>query len=198
MDLKQGSVACLLVLLSFTIDLSAQINADAEVRVLVSQLSGKPWSGPEIISESPTIWEFGLTAPMTKILQIGKPAKKILLENIDRPEIRAQIVFLLGGVGDETVIGPIIDVMISGSKIAMHPSAKILNRSANLALTNITVADVIWHHGGGVVVERCGDDQKKCWTLWWKMNRDAFTVAKITQSKRYSNYPNYGIHRNLQ
>jgi hypothetical protein len=56
------------------------------------------------------------------------------------------------------------------------------------------VADVIWHHGGGIVIERCPANPRECWSKWWKKNKSTFSVKGITQSRGYSNYPNYGIY----
>lgn len=196
---RQTIVAALIVsLAAFTsTGISQERDGEAKTRVLISSLYEHPWHGPEIVGESPTEWDFGMTEPMTKILKIGKPAQKALLENLGSSRIRAQIIFLLGGVGDETSLEPIIDEMIPASRISSDPTAKLVNRSANLALTNITVADVIWHHGGGVVVERCPRNPKECWQKWWEKNGSTFRVDRISQSRRYSNYPGYGIYKGL-
>lgn len=135
---------------------------------------------------------------MKKILEIGSPAQELLLENINNSRIKAQVIFLLGGVGDERAVEPIIRAMIPKSKIAVTPEAKKINRSANLALTNITVADVIWHHGGGIVIEHCPQNPRECWGNWWERNKKTFRLRTITQSRRYSNYPGYGIYRGKQ
>ncbi len=172
-------------------------NQDSQIKAIISQLYQNHWFGAEIIGESPTQWEFGLTEPMKKILEIGNPAQKVLLENINEENIKDQVIFLLGGVGDEKAVEPIITAMIPKSELNKNLFAKKINRSANLALTNITVADVIWHHGGGIVVERCQENAKECWKNWWKQNKKSFTVKGITQSRRYSNYPNYGIYGNV-
>ena len=165
---------------------------------LVSKLYQNPWSGAGLIGESPTIWGFNLTEPMREILDVGKPAQPFLLEKISDSAVTDQVIFLLGGVGDEMAIEPIINAMVGENDLHKTPNSKRINRAANLALTNITVADVIWHHGGGVVVERCQGRQKECWQKWWKWNRFNFSVSTIKQSRGYSNYPNYGIHRNKQ
>ena len=60
---------------------------------------------------------------------------------------------------------------------------------------NITVAEVIWHHGGGVVSERGPKDTADRWAAWWKEAGPTFRVRDITDSRTYSNYPNYGIYR---
>jgi hypothetical protein len=170
-------------------------NRKVQIRALISRLYQNPWSGAEIIGESPTQWDFGLTEPMTEILEIGAAAQPELLKEINNPQIKDQIIFLLGGVGDEKAVEPIIETMIPASKLNDTPDAEKINRSANLALTNITVADVIWHHGGGIVVEKCRSQARECWAKWWKRNKKSFTVKGITQSRNYSNYPNYGIYR---
>lgn len=171
-------------------------NQETEIKTLISQLYQTPWSGAEIVA-SPMEWDFGLTEPMTRILEIGQPAQDALLEKVGDPAIKAQVIFLLGGVGDEKSIAPIIDAMISAADYSKTPEAEKINQSANLALTNITVADVIWHHGGGIAVTKCPRTEKECWAKWWKVNKKTFTVKGITQSRRYSNYPGYGIYQGL-
>ena len=88
---------------------------------------------------------------MRRILEIGAPAQDALLENVNDPLIKDQIIILLGGVGDERSVGPIIKSMIRKKDHKSTPNSEQINLAANIALTNITVADVIWHHGGGVV-----------------------------------------------
>lgn len=197
MKFKYGIIFCIIIVILFAVSSFAQEKTEEyKVRVLVSQLYQNPWYGAEIVGESPTDWEFSLTEPMTKILEIGNPAQDILLEYVNDADIKDQIMFLLGGVGDEKAVERIIKAMIPKSKLSRTPNAKKINRSANVALTNITVADVIWHHGGGIVVENCRDNAKECWEKWWKKNKKSFSVKDITQSRRYSNYPNYGIYKN--
>jgi hypothetical protein len=75
-----------------------------------------------------------------------------------------------------------------------NPNARKVNLVANLALTNITVGDVIWHHGGGITIDACPDDPKSCWFSWWIEHRTTFDVSK-TPSRKYSNYPSYGIYQ---
>jgi len=132
---------------------------------------------------------------MLEILKIGSPAQEALLPYLKDKSIKDQVIILLGGVGDERTVSPIIDAMIAEKDTKTVPKAKQINRAANLALTNITVADVIWHHGGGIVIERCSNNSKECWSKWWKKNKHTFSVKGITQSRDYSNYPNYGIYR---
>ena len=131
---------------------------------------------------------------MLEILQAGPSAQDILLEYVDDPQIRDQIIILLGGVGDQKAVGPIIHAMAHSPKARTSAYAKKVNLAANLALTNITVSDVIWHHGGGATIERCPDDPKSCWQAWWIKNKETFDVAK-TVSRNYSNYPDYGIYQ---
>lgn len=197
MKLEIRIAFCFIFICVFSLSSFAQAtDEDTEIRVLVTQLYQNPWRGAEIIGESPTEWDFGLTEPIKKILKIGGPAQNILLEYINNPDIKDQIIFLLGGVGDEKSVEPIIKAMIPKSKMNTARNAEKINRAANLALTNITVADVIWHHGGGIVIERCRDNAKECWENWWKQNKKSFTVKGIKQSRNYSNYPGYGIYGN--
>jgi hypothetical protein len=107
---------------------------------------------------------------------------------------------VLGGVGDEGSVEPIIEAMPNDGQA---PEQKRLNLIANLALTNITVSDVVWHHGGGITVwhhgggitiPKCPENPKSCWASWWLKNKNTFSVTQ-TPSRNYSNYPNYGIYQ---
>ncbi len=132
---------------------------------------------------------------MRRILEIGSPAQEALIENIKDTLIKDQIIILLGGVGDERSIGPIVNAMIGKKDLKSTPHSEQINLAANIALTNITVADVIWHHGGGIVQIDPPEDSKERWMKWWNKNKGNFAVKSITDSRNYSNYPNYGIYK---
>ena len=170
-----------------------ETSKDVATQTLISELYTHPWAGAEN-NCSPMCWDFQFTQPMQKILEIGSAAQDALLENLDNKAIKDQTIILLGGVGDERAIAPIIKAMIAKNSIKKTPNAERINLSANLALTNISVSEVIWHHGGGIEVRRCPDNPKECWQKWWKKNKSTFTVEGITQSRNYSNYPGYGIY----
>jgi len=171
--------------------------ASGKMGTLISELEEKEWSGAVPIT-SPLQWGFRFTEPMENILKIGKPAQDDLLKEIENPLIKDQIIILLGGVGDEKSVEPIINAMVSESDIENTPNAEKINLTANIALTNITVADVIWHHGGGIVKTDPPANSKQLWANWWENNKESFSVKKITQSRSYSNYPNYGIYKDLK
>jgi hypothetical protein len=164
------------------------------MRELIAELRRHPWPGPRPVA-IPLEWDFQFTEPMLKILEMGPPAQDALIESLRDPEIKAQAIILLGGVGDERAVGPIIDAMAGGRNQKSSPGAEQFNLSANIALTNITAADVIWHHGGGVVETKPPADSKKRWQRWWKKNKETFTVEGSTTNRRYSNYPNYGVYK---
>jgi hypothetical protein len=165
-----------------------------EVRELIAELRKHPWPGPRPVA-IPLEWDFQLTEPMLKILDLGSPAQDALIESLRDPEIKNQAIILLGGVGDESAVGPIINAMAGRGNPKSSPEAERTNLSANIALTNITAADVIWHHGGGVVETKPPADSKKRWERWWKKNKETFTVKGSGLDRRYSNYPNYGIYK---
>ncbi len=83
--------------------------------------------------------------------------------------------------------------MVAKDSIKNTPNAEN-NLSANLALTNITVSEVIWHHGGGIEVRRCADNPMECGKNGGTKCKSTFTVKGVTQSRNYSNYPGYGIY----
>src|SRR6185369_11807802 len=146
----QYKLFCLVILIAlFSLNSFAQDpNQDQKVGALVSQLYQNPWYGAKIVGESPMMWDFSLTEPMKNILKIGSLAQNGLLENIKNDEIKEQVMFLLGGVGDKNVIVPIIEAMVRQAEFSKTPNAKKINHSANVALTNITGANVIWNFGG--------------------------------------------------
>ena len=167
--------------------------SEADIEALVNQLRLHPWAGPQNIT-NPTHWLLNFTEPMQKILEVGAPTQKVLLRYTGDAEIRDQGIILLGGVGDEHSIEPIINAMGDKEGIKSNPAAGKVNLAANLALTNITAAEVIWHRGGGISVDRCPDDPKSCWSDWWRQNKDHFQID-VTVNRNYSNYPNYGIYK---
>jgi hypothetical protein len=170
------------------------MSQEPNMQSLIRELRAYRWEGPYAVA-IPLQWDLQLTEPMRKILSIGSSAQNDLIDSINDPSLKAQIIILLGGVGDERSIGPIIDAMIREKDLKSTPNSEQINLAANIALTNITVADVIWHYGGGVVQIESPKDSKERWMKWWKKNRRNFAVKTITQSRNYSNYPNYGIYK---
>jgi hypothetical protein len=188
------------VSVSGTVDAEKELNVESivsdemsegEIQELIEQLRDDRWTTPQNIS-NPTYWQFNFTGPMLRILQAGQPAQQILLRYLDDQQIKDHIIVLLGGVGNEQSVGPIIRAM--ADKGGSEEEQRHVNLIANLALTNITVSDLIWGHGGGISVDKCQDDPKSCWTAWWLKNKDTFKVT-AAPSRNYSNYPNYGIYR---
>jgi len=170
---------------------------DREIRALVKQLSLHRWIGP-VNRTSPTNWEFNFTAPMLQLLQAGPASQNLLLQylgdlKIGDRELKDQIIILLGGVGDEKAVEPIIRAMSTEGR--SNADARRTNLIASLALTNITQSEVIWGHGGGNPYNSCPDDPKACWLTWWAQNRASFKVSSEPENRNYSNYPNYGIYQ---
>lgn len=166
---------------------------ESQIRDLIGQLKYDRWTEPKNITIS-TFWMFYFTPPMRQILQAGSAAQDVLLQYLNDSEIKDHIIVLLGGIGNGKAVGPIIDAMADRNEARENAYAKKVNLVANIALTNITVADVIWHHGGGISRDRCPDDPKSCWYAWWLDHRATFDVSK-TPSRNYSNYPSYGIYQ---
>lgn len=190
-----GKLALTLILVAaFSMIKSVEVvGQKSEIQNLIRDLHQHRWEGP-YPAAMPLQWDLRLTEPMRKILEIGSPAQQELLDNINDPSIKDQIIILLGGVGDERSIGPIIKAMVQKKDLKSMPNSQQINLAANIALTNITVADVIWHYGGGVVQVEPPKDSKERWSKWWKNHRD-FAVKTNTHSRNYSNYPNYGIYK---
>lgn len=124
----------------------------------------------------------------------GPGAQDELLDHLNGPQIKDQIIFLLGGVGDGRAIKPIIDAMADPDEAQVSEYARKVNLAANLALTNLTVGDVIWHHGGGITFDQCPHDPKSCWSAWWAKNGRMFDITRAA-SRWYVNYPGYGIYQ---
>jgi hypothetical protein len=186
-----------MLLLISVVPTSALCQAPANNQVvhnLINELRSHRWEGPYLLA-LPLEWDLRFTAPMRHILEIGSSAQEPLIEHITDSPIKHQIIILLGGVGDERSVGPIINAMIGRKDLKSTPNSQPINLAANIALTNITVADVVWHYGGGVVQIEPPEDSKERWMKWWRRNVATFTVKSVTRSRRYSNYPNYGIYR---
>jgi hypothetical protein len=166
---------------------------ESQIRGLIEQLRFDQWAEPQNIA-NPTTWVFSFAPPMLQILQAGPAAQDVLLQYLDDPKIKDQIIILLGGLGDRKAVLPIIDAMADRNQVRDNDYARKVNLAANLALTNITVGDVIWHHGGGITRDACPDDPKSCWHMWWIQHADTFDILK-TASRNYSNYPSYGIYQ---
>jgi hypothetical protein len=154
---------------------SNELSQDA-IEALVSQLKVVPWRGPENYC-TPLCWSFAFTDPMIQILQAGSGAQAILLDHISDQGILDQVVMLLGGIGDERAIWPIIETLTDGSKATLDMKSKRLNLIGNVALTNLTVSEVIWHHGGGITIDACPTAVRSCWSKWWLERKDTFKVG---------------------
>jgi hypothetical protein len=163
--------------------------SSADIEGMVDQLRLNPWEGPRNFT-SPIHWVFNFTDPMCKILETESAA----LGHLNDEGTKDQVIILLGGVGDTKGIEPIIHAMADEEEQRADPAAKKMNLVANIALTNITAAEVIWHRGGGIPFAKCPDDPKACWSAWWNQNKDNIE-KEMDVSRNYSNYPNYGIYK---
>jgi len=68
--------------------------SEAQIRELIEELIRNPWMEPANTS-NPTAWAFNFTSPMLEILQPGPYAQDILLEYVNDPQIKDQIIILL-------------------------------------------------------------------------------------------------------
>jgi len=198
LTVKRALITAAILLVLLQICATAQetlTDSQARIRSLVQALYHFPWKGPGLIGESPTCWDLNLTYPMQALLWAGPAAQDALLAKLGDLQIKDQVIIVLDGIGDERATGPVIEAMVSEKGMATTANAERINRSANIALTNIMAADVIWPHGGGIVIDRSPSDSKQRWTEWWERNKTTFSVRKIDpKSRYYSNYPNYGIY----
>ena len=165
---------------------------EADIEALVDKLRLESWQGPRNFT-SPIHWVFNFTPPMLEILDAGSAAEPVLLRHLADEGTKDQVIILLGGVGSIKSVKPIIDAMADENEQNLNPEAKKRNLIANIALTNITAAEVIWGRCGGIPFARCPNDPKGCWSEWWKQNRDRIE-KEIDVNRNYVNYPNYGIY----
>ena len=197
--MKMGAVVAACAYCAVTVVVGQEshlINTHEKTDSLIRALYRESWPGAESHCV-PVCWDFHFTAPMRNLLDIGQEAQPRLLLMLPDVEIQDQVIILLGGVGDERAIGPIITAMKSALAWPLSDMRKRTLTAGNLALTNITAAEVIWHHGGGIPIQACPKDPAGCWSAWWEQRKETFRVKEIKVSRRYSNYPNYGIYRGL-
>jgi hypothetical protein len=171
---------------------ASEVDED-QIRDFIGELRSNSWTEPQNMG-NPTAWRFHPTSPMIRILLAGPAAQDELLDNLTDPQIKDQIIFLLGGIGDGRAVKPIIDAMAGPDEAEVSEYARKVNFAANLALTNLTVGDVIWHHGGGITFDQCPHDPKSCWSAWWAKNGRTFDISHPA-SRWYVNYPGYGIYQ---
>lgn len=144
---------CIMAILTvtlFAVSIYAQRNTETEnqtanLQALTDELKEHAWAGIRLTGMSPANWTVHVTRPMKEILKHGSAAQSILLQRISDPRITDQVIFLLGGVGDERVIGPIISAMIDSRSLDLVSNATKINFSADFALTNITAAEWCGH-----------------------------------------------------
>jgi hypothetical protein len=199
---KRTFIGTLLVIAVVAASIPAQSNTealdrDAALRALTDQLREHTWAGIQLIGMSPANWAVHLTRPMKEILKYGSGAQSILLERLSEPRIKDQVIFLLGGVGDERAVGPIIDTMIDSREANDISNATEINFCASFALTNITAAEVVWPHSGGNLILQCPlRESQRCWQEWWSKHRATFKAAAVSLEERDQPfYPSYGIYR---
>ena len=192
-------IGCVLIL-AWSVLMADQPSSSGKRKLavnLIQSLHKEPWPGAINIC-NPACWVFRFTAPMQALLDLGSDAQESLVKALTDEEICDQAIIVLGGVGDERAVAPIIEAMRSATSDPNLDRRRRTLLAGNLALTNITTADVIWHHGGGITFPaRCPDDPATCWTEWWEQRAPTFRVRDIKQSRRYTNYPNYGVYRGL-
>ncbi|HWX40572.1 MAG TPA: hypothetical protein VN345_05425 [Blastocatellia bacterium] len=170
---------------------AAQSGSSAdEVERLLGEMSVLPYVGPYLTMVSPTVWELHFTRPMLRLLELGPAVQSHLLPRLSDPRIKDQVMMVLGGVGDEQAVGPIIEAMIPAAKAKLIPDSERINTCANLALTNLTQADVVWdHRAGGTIFLLCPNTPRECWAKWWEQNKRTFRTKDIHELRDYGYYP---------
>jgi hypothetical protein len=69
---------------------------------------------------------------MVQILQAGTGAQEVLLRHVRDQTIQDQILMLLGGIGNERAIWPIIETLTDGNEAANDARSNRLNLVGNL------------------------------------------------------------------
>jgi hypothetical protein len=77
---------------------------------LIQSLHQQAWLGAVNFC-NPACWQFRFTAPMQVLLGLGSDAQDSLIAALTDEDIRDQAIILLGGVGDERAVAPIIEAM---------------------------------------------------------------------------------------
>ncbi|GEM_PF-1439364 len=168
-----------------------------EVQDLIQRLHTTSWDGSFTVGMSPTSGTHHVTKPIQRIFEIGAPAQELLLQKLPDAKIQEQLIFLLGGIGDEKAIPAIINSMVEEKNLRDNPNAKRINFIANVALTNLTAADVFFPKSGGNIIYNCNlEESKFCWQRWWRQNASHFTTKTVKDADRmFQCYPSYGIYR---
>jgi hypothetical protein len=116
--MKYGLINAVLVLALIwsAVSQEKKSSKDSDVQKLIAELYTHPWLGAEN-SCSPMCWNYHFTQPMMKILKLGPLAQGALLEKLNDSAIKDQVIILLGGLGNEQAVGPIINVSQRGCGI---------------------------------------------------------------------------------
>src|SRR2546423_7218589 len=116
--IRKTIISSILILsLHRPIDMHAQENTkarEAEIGNLVKELYKDPWEGSGAFRFCVSAnfgWVVWLDGAMKRIIEMGPTAQETLLKKLSDPTIKDKVMILLGGLGDERVIGPIIDAM---------------------------------------------------------------------------------------
>jgi hypothetical protein len=188
----------LLSLLGLSINLSAQNHkpvTEQEIQALIDKLNTQPWEGVVSLELPGKAMESQFTEPMKEIIRIGNPAQSTLLKNLSNPKLKIEMILLLGGVGDEASVKPLIDEFIGLGDPQPGMSREVMFRNIciKVALTNITAADLAAPTAIGTFYgERC--PTKACWEKWWEANKSTFSAKDVGKKRDQFFVPNYGIY----
>lgn len=164
--------------------------SEQELEEMVTRLTVVRWPGQPGQACNRGCWvDFAFTDAMVEILQAGRGAQSVLLQHLDDQSIEDQIVMLLGGIGDETAIPPIIERLTDGDKDALDKRSNRLNLVGNAALMNLTADDVEAFGTGSM----CSNTLRTCWSKWWVERKASFREDAIL-FRGFSSYPNYGMY----
>lgn len=162
--------------------------SEQEIEATVKQLKAFPWHGQPMEECNRGCWnDFAFTDAMIEILQAGRAAQSALLRHLSDESIEDQIVMLLGGVGDENAIQPIVETLTDGDDAVLDEKSKRLNMVGRAALRNLTVV------GAGSCEFLNHNTPRTCWSKWWLDHKNTFK-EDVLGFRRISEYPNYGIY----
>lgn len=126
------------------------------------------------------------SAPL-KALMFRPEARESLLALLDDPDIRNEVVLLLGAVGNEATVPQLI---------ARYPRGPIDAADHNAVLTRVCFSYALcWLTGQSIDRSRAGtdEDEKNAekWETWWAAGRETFRVPKV---KPYASWvPTYPV-----
>jgi hypothetical protein len=115
------------------------------------------------------------SAPLKALMFRGAAARAPLLARLDDPEIRNEVVLVLGAVGDESTVPELI---------TRYPRGPLIWADRASSLTRVCFSYALcWLTGQPIDRSRSGTDwdanNAEKWQTWWAANRATFRVPPV-------------------